>query len=260
MRVALLRYDTEHNDTEQMAGFLEAVARVHRADDIPVTLFCTGAALEARRGQFQAFAAEIAGDERIDLQDHSYTHIGIGYEAGQPLDVLRADYARSFAAHESVLGKRPTGTAICGTSGRDGNRLPGFDATDKGRAELDMLVGLGLRMINTHLSERTESREFCSYAALGHPDVMGFPSGLSDTGWLKPAATPEAGVEAILQTIDERAKQPGHLALICHDWCAWQHAPDRDLTHVRRIADRIRHHGYILRTHASCYHDHSLWK
>jgi hypothetical protein len=38
---------------------------------------------------------------------------------------------------------------MCGTGGRNGPLLCGFDATEKSRAELDMLSMLGIKMINT---------------------------------------------------------------------------------------------------------------
>ena len=47
-RWLLPRYDVESTDAGAMAGFLAQLVAVHRQADLPVTLFCTGAALEAR--------------------------------------------------------------------------------------------------------------------------------------------------------------------------------------------------------------------
>ena len=113
----LLRYDTESDSAEDMAGFFEKVVNVHRAHEIPATFFCRGGAIDGREEQFAWFWREVAADPLFDIQDHSYTHIGIGYEAGKPLEVLQADYERSFAAHERVFGVLPIGVSICGTSG-----------------------------------------------------------------------------------------------------------------------------------------------
>ena len=76
----------------------------------------------------------------FDIQDHSYSHVGLGYSKGQSVDVLKADYQRSFDAHGRVLGERPIGVTICGTSGKDGPRLRGFDETEKGLEELHVLA------------------------------------------------------------------------------------------------------------------------
>jgi len=163
-KIFLLRYDTEWNNPrgrrrppppgdpvvvrdyhslESMAGFFEKVVEVHRKDSIPATFFCQGAAIDFREDEFRNFFGEVKDDPLFDLQDHSYSHIGLGYSRGNPVDVIRADYERSFAAHERVLGKRPVGISICGTP--EGPRLSGFDATEKSRAELDMVARLGDR-------------------------------------------------------------------------------------------------------------------
>jgi len=258
-RLFLLRYDTERADRGEMAGFFEKVVAVHRAEAIPATFFCTGRAIDEREEEFRAFGAEVKGDPLFDLQNHSYSHIGLGYAEGKPVDVLEADYRRSFDAHERVLGVRPTGISICGTSGADGPRLPGFDATAKGAAELEMVVALGARMINSHLAGVDESKEFCSYASLGHPDVMGFPSAHSDTSWMYRAehGDPE---EYVLSLIDGAADRGEHMPLMLHDWVAWCHAPDRELTHVKRFAERSRERGFELATHVQCYDDGTLWR
>ena len=243
----LLRYDTE-GDVESTAGFLAKAVEVHRADAIPVTLFCTGKAIEAREGEFRDFHVAVAGDALFDIQNHSYSHIGLGYEAGQPVDVLRDDYARSFDTHARVFDARPIGVSLCGTSGRDGARLAGFDQTDKGRAEFKMITDLGVRMINAHLTGVDESRQFCDYGRLGRPDVKGFPSGYSDTGWFFRKDYDEA-MAYILGEIDRRAVAGEPMPLMLHDWCAWKCAPAKDLAHVRRIVAHARDVGYTPVTH-----------
>jgi peptidoglycan/xylan/chitin deacetylase (PgdA/CDA1 family) len=82
-RICLLRYDTEaSNPRQDMTGFLERVLEVHRKYEIPVTLFCKGAAMEHREQEFIAFFQEMKDDPLFDIQDHSYSHVGVGYEAG----------------------------------------------------------------------------------------------------------------------------------------------------------------------------------
>lgn len=256
--IFLLRYDTESNDPEAMAGFFEKVVAVHRKEGIPATFFCTGKALESREAAFRAFAAEVRKDPLFDLQDHSYSHIGLGYAAGMSIDDLRADYERSFAAHQRILGNRPTGISICGTSGKDGPRLRGFDETAKGRQELQMVADLGVRMINTHLTDRDEATRFCDYASLGHPDIMGFPSAYSDTAWLHRREYGEP-LDFVFARIREHARNGVPMPLMLHDWVAWCRAPDQELTHVKAIAEQARKAGYELRTHAGCYQTASLW-
>jgi peptidoglycan/xylan/chitin deacetylase (PgdA/CDA1 family) len=143
-KLFLLRYDTEAGTSWMpgMLGFLEKAVEEHRRHAIPATFFCMGKAVETREAEFRTFFEEVKDDPLFDLQDHSYTHVGIGYRDGRPVDELRRDYAQSFAVHERVFGRRPPGTSLCGTSGKDGPRLDGFDATEKSRVEFDMLVGL----------------------------------------------------------------------------------------------------------------------
>lgn len=258
-KICLIRYDTESGDREKMAGFFEKAVSVHRAHTIPASFFCTGGAIEKREDEFRAFYQEVKDDPLFDIQDHSYTHIGIGYEAGQPVEVLREDYERSFAAHERVFGKRPIGVTICGTGGKDGKRLDGFDSTEKSRAELDMLVDLGVRMINAHLTGKREDNTFLSYASLGHPEVMGFPSGFSDTGWMYRKAKGEP-LDFILSLGEERAAKEMHYPVMLHDWVAWLHAEDQELSHVARIADKARALGYKMATHYQCLQDTALWQ
>ena len=254
----LLRYDTERKSAEEMSGFFEQAIKVHREHRIPATFFCTGGAIDARESDFRTFFDEVKNDPLFDIQDHSYSHIGIGYEAGKTLDVLREDYERSIACHERVFGRRPTGISICGTSGADGNRLKGFDETEKSRAELDMLVDLGIRMVNSHLIDHTESREFLNYASLGHPDVMGYPSSYSDTGWMNRAEHGDP-MEYILGQITDRAERDEHMPLMLHDWVAWLKAGDQHLSHVIQIVDHARSLGYELVTHVDCYNRKHLW-
>lgn len=261
-RLFLLRYDTEAADPkqpDQMAGFFEKAVEVHRRHAIPATFFCCGRAIDARENAFRNFYEEVKDDPLFDIQDHSYTHIGVCYERGPEVDVLRADYEKSFAAHARVFGVRPCGVSICGTSGRDGPALPGFDATEKSRQEFEMLVGLGVRMINTRLSTRDTRGEFCNYAALDHPEVMGFPSGHSDTGWMyqRPHGDPIAYIDRLIR---ERAAADQHMPLMLHDWCAWTCADDKELSHVAHFADTAREVGYKLVAHMDCLRDPSLWR
>lgn len=258
-KLCLIRYDTEARDVEKMSGFLEKLVEVHRKHDIPVSLFCTGGAIDCRESEFRQFWAEVRGDPLFDVQDHSYSHLGIGYEAGKPVADLQADYERSFDAHERVFGVRPFGISICGTGGRDGERLQGFDETEKARQELDMLAGLGVRMINTFLTGADEAREFTNYASLGHPETMGFPSGYSDTGWMARRTHGEP-ISHILGRIEEHARAGDHMPVMLHDHVAWTCAEDQELTHVVQIADKAREEGCELVTHASCLSRNGLWR
>jgi peptidoglycan/xylan/chitin deacetylase (PgdA/CDA1 family) len=254
----LFRYDTETDDADAMRGFLPKLVAVHRAHRIPVTLFCTGRMLEAREAEFRDFAAEVRGDPLFEIQSHSYSHIGVGYERGSSVEELRADYARAFAIHASVFGARPEAVSICGTGGKDGPRLKGFDQTEKARRELDMLAGLGVRRLNTFLSRCAEDRDFCDYAELGHPGITGFPSGFGDTGWML-TRTPggkwrrrepfAAAVATITGEIRRRGEAGVHMPVMLHDWAAWTLAPDRELDHVKRFAEAAHAAGFELLTH-----------
>jgi peptidoglycan/xylan/chitin deacetylase (PgdA/CDA1 family) len=247
-RWLLLRYDVESTDAEAMNGYLARLATVHRTADLPVTLFCTGGALDARESSFRAFRENIADDSRFEIGDHSYTHIGIGYEQGQSVEILRADYERSLAAHERVLGRRPDSVTICGTGGKDGSRLPGFDATPKAQEELAMLVALGIRRINSFLTGVDESREFTDYARIGLPDIKGFPSGFSDTNWLVHAGTDGDFLAPLRAEIKRRAEENVPLPIVLHDWVTWTRAPDQEFTHVLRLAEHARAHGFVPMT------------
>jgi peptidoglycan/xylan/chitin deacetylase (PgdA/CDA1 family) len=250
-RRLLLRYDVESTDAALMDGFLAGLVHAHREADLPVTLFCTGGAIEAREDAFRAFRDRVDGDARFEIGDHSYSHIGIGYERGKPVAVLRADYERSFAAHERVLGTRPDSLSICGTSGADGDRLPGFDATEKAREELAMLVALGVRRLNTNLTGKNGGEEFTDYAALGFPHVGGFPSAFSDTSWIRQADITGDFLAPLRAEIDRRARENLPMPLICHDWVTWNHAPDRRFTHIKQLAEYARQQGFTPMTHGA---------
>jgi peptidoglycan/xylan/chitin deacetylase (PgdA/CDA1 family) len=257
-KLMLMRYDTEWwGEPAGMAGFLEKLVEVHRRYEIPVTLFCRGLTLENMKSEFTAFHQETTDDPLFDMQDHSYSHVGLGYESGKPVGILEADYERSFQIHNEVFGIRPTGIAICGTSD-DGPRLEGFDATEKSKAEFQMVVQLGTRMINSFLTRIDESREFINYGKLSHPEVMGFISGYSDTAWMhrKQHGDP---LEYMLMELRTRSELNEHMPVMFHDWVAWQKSPDKELSHVRKIAETGRELGYTLVTHMDCYNNKPLW-
>jgi peptidoglycan/xylan/chitin deacetylase (PgdA/CDA1 family) len=253
----LIRYDTEAA-WDRMSGFLATAVDVHRRHRIPATFFCTGGTLDAHAPEFRDFAAATRDDPLFDIQDHSYTHIGIGYRDGHRLERLRDDYERSFAAHERVIGRRPFGVSICGV-GDSGPFLRGFDERPKARAELRMLVDLGVRMINAHRLGVDQGRSFCDFAPLGHPEVMGFPNGNSDAGWMW-KQDPRVGLDGLLAEIDRGAREHRHQSVMLHDWVAWHHALDKRLSHVVEIAERARRAGYELATHAQCYAQRELWR
>jgi hypothetical protein len=121
-----------------------------------------------------------------------------------------------------------------------------------------MLVDFGIRMLNSHLSGHNESREFLNYASLGHPDVMGYPSAYSDTGWMNRAEHGDP-MEYILGQITDRAGSGDHMPLMLHDWVAWLKAGDQELSHVVKIVDHARSLGYELVTHLDCYNRRDLW-
>lgn len=251
-KLFLLRYDTESGSKIEMKGFFEKVISAHRTNQIPATFFCQGAAIENRESGFSNFSQEVKDDPLFDIQDHSYSHIGLGYQDGKNIDFLKTDYEKSFEIHERVLGKRPVGVSICGTGGVDGPRLSGFDETEKSRSELDMMAQLGVKMINSFLTGVDESKEFINYASVGHPEIMGFPSGYSDTSWMYRKRSGNS-LDYILAQIKERSEQGHHMPLMLHDWVSWNYAPDKELTHVKNIADYARSQGYELVTHRECY-------
>jgi hypothetical protein len=49
------------------------------------------------------------------------------------------------------------------------------------------------------------------------------------------------------------------MPLMLHDWVTWTQAPDREFTHVKRIADAARKVGYRLVTHVECLRNRDLW-
>lgn len=250
----LLRYDTEGENVAEMAGFLERAVSVHREHAIPATFFCMGAALENREAEFSDFHREVKDDPLFDIQDHSYSHIGLGYQRGKDIQTLKADYERSFAVHERIFGRRPIGISICGTGGKDGERLTGFDETAKSRAEFNMVASLGMRMISSFLSGVDESKVFLDFSSLGHPEIMGFPSGFGDTSWMDRRECGDP-VPYILSQIAHRAEHDEHMPVMLHDWVAWLRAEDQELTHVKQMADVARKHGFDLVTHAACLPD-----
>ena len=258
-RKFLIRFDTESRQKAEMMGFFEKIISVQRVYDIPVSFFCLGKAIEIREQEFKSFYQEIKDDPLFDIQDHSYSHVGLGYQDGKSVEFLKADYEKSFAVHERVFGKRPVGISISGTGGRDGPLLCGFDATIKSRAEIDMLAKLGVKMINTSLCDKDNTKDFINYSKIGHPEIMGFPNGLSDTGWLrrKKYGDPK---EFIISQIEEKAKQNRHMAIMFHDSTGWIDVNDREFDYLKLIADEVRKHGYELATHVACYHNKSLWQ
>lgn len=258
-RILLLRYDVEAAGWKDkpMDGFLEKAVEAHRRYSAPCGFFCTGMAIEAREPEFKSFWREVKGDPLFDIQDHSYSHIGAAYENSPSVETLKADYEKSFAVHERVFGRRPLGVSLCGVSGC-GSRLAGFDLTEKSRAELDMFASLGVRIINSLLSSCKESSHFINYASLGHPEIMGYPSGNSDMHWIREDAGADH-LEPMLAAISKAADAGGHAAVVLHDWISWCHASDKELSHVGRLADFARGKGFTLKTHSQCHAEKSLW-
>ena len=247
----IIRFDTESRQREEIKGFFEKVVSVQRTHNIPASFFCMGAAIVLREPEFRAFYQEIKDDSLFDIQDHSYSHIGIGYAEGKPIEVLRSDYERSFATQERVFGKRPIGVSLCGTS-VDGPHVAGFDSTEKSRAELDMLAGLGVRMVNTFLTGHNGAHEFVDYSELGHPEMMGFPSANSDNGWVRGRKFGDPA-EHIVSQIKKNAPLGKHMAIMFHDDTEWIDVNDKDLDLMKLIADVARENGYELSTHIECY-------
>lgn len=258
-KLFLLRYDTEWwGDWSEMDGFIEKVIEVHRTNKIPATFFCKGETLFNFKEQFVEFYQEVKDDPLFDFQDHSYSHIGLGYTKGKSIQVLKEDYEKSFAIHKEIFGKNPSGISICGTS-EDGPSLEGFDSTEKSKGEFQMVAGLGIKMINTFHTEFNTGYDFMQYTSLDHPEIMGFPSGYSDTAWMfrKEFGDP---VEYIKGEIKERSDKNNHMPLMLHDWVAWQHAKDRDLSHVVELTDYAQLLGYELVTHIECYDRKEVWQ
>ncbi len=257
-RVLLLRYDVEAGPEEPTEGFLEKAVEVHRSDAVPCCLFCTGTTLERQEPLFKSFWREVKGDPLFDVQDHSYSRIPLCYEKGPSLESIRADYERSVKLHKRVFGKRPLATSLC-ASQNCGQGLPGFDANGNSRAELAILAELGFKMCSTALSGHVRMHDFVSFAKAGQPEMMGFPSGNGDKNWLLKPATPDP-LDALFAVISKAAAEDRHLGVVLHDWVSWNHAPDKLLTHVRRIASFARGKGFSLKTHSECFADGSLWR
>jgi peptidoglycan/xylan/chitin deacetylase (PgdA/CDA1 family) len=258
-RKFLIRIDTESRKKIEMKGFFNKIITVQRRDNIPISFFCLGAAIELREEEFKNFFNEVKDDPLFDIQDHSYSHIGLGYQNGEPIDVLKADYEKSFSVHERVFRKRPIGISMCGTGGRNGPLLCGFDATEKSRAELEMLSMLGIKMINTNLCTADSTADFINYSKIGHPEIMGFPNGLSDTGWLKRKKYGDPKI-FIQSQIVENAKLNNHMAIMLHDHIQWIDMEDKELNYLITIAEYAREQGYELATHIECYNHKNLWQ
>ena len=255
-QILLLRYDVEGGG-EKVAGFLERAVEIHRKDSIPGAFFCVGSEIESREAEFKDFWKEIKGDPLFDVQDHSYSRVGLCYEDGPSLEAIKDDYKKSLEVFERVLGHRPPATSLCASS-ELGKGLPGFDATTKARNELDILAGLGFKMTTTALSGYVRMHDFVSYARIGHPDLMGFPSGNGDKNWLlKP--TTENPLDALFKVMDKASLEGRHLGIVLHDWVTWNHAPDKQFSHIRRIVEHARKRGFDLATHSDCYKDKTLW-
>jgi len=256
----LIRYDTESRQREEMKGFFEKIVSVQRSYDIPLSFFCLGAAIDKRKSEFIEFAGEVKGDPLFDFQCHSYSHIGLGYTKGKSVEVLKADFEKAFAVHEGVFGSRPIGVSICGTGGVDGPSECGFDATEKSRAELDMLANLGVKMVNTNLCRKDSTTEFVNYAKIGHPGIMGFPNGTpSDNGWLRGRKYGEPK-EFITKHIEKNAKNNNHMAIMFHDDTGWIDVNDKEMDNLKLVVDVARKNGYNVVSHFDCYQNKKLWK
>jgi peptidoglycan/xylan/chitin deacetylase (PgdA/CDA1 family) len=256
----LIRYDTESRQSAEMKGFFEKIVSVQRTYDIPLSFFCLGAAIDKRKSEFTEFAKDVKDDPLFDFQCHSYSHIGLGYTNGKSVEILKADFEKAFEVHEGVFGIRPIGVSISGTGGVDGSPLCGFDATEKSRAELDMLAKLGVRMIDTKLCGADSTTEFINYSKIGHAEIMGFPIGSpSDNSWLrgKKYGDPK---EFIIKHIQGNAKKNNHMAIMFHDDTTWIDVNDKEMDYLKLVVDVARKNGYGIVTHLSCYQNEKLWK
>ena len=121
-----------------------------------------------------------------------------------------------------------------------------------------MLASLGVTFINTKLAGKKPGAEFCHYGSLGHPEIMGFPSAYSDTGWLV-GKSPDEGVAFMTGRVAEHAANGWHVPVLCHDWAAWLFGEGKTLGHIVRIADAARDAGFELLTHHQAYERRGLW-
>ncbi len=254
--VLLLRYDVEGGG-ENVSGFLEKAVGIHRKDSIPVGFFCVASEIEARPSEFKDFAVELKGDELFNIHDHSYSRVPLLYENGPSVSEIDDDYARSLEVFERIMGFRPEGTSLCAST-TAGKGLPGFDATAKTRDELEVLAKHGFKMTTCALAGHVRMHEFVSYAKLGHPEIMGFPSGNGDKNWLL-NPTAEKPLDALFQVMEKAFFEGKHLGIVLHDWVTWNHAPDKEFSHIRRIADRARDLGFRMATHSACLRETELW-
>lgn len=256
--VCLIRYDMEAEWQQGLDSFFETVIKLHKVNAIPATFFFTGKLLETKGELIRSFYNEVKDCSLFDLQNHSYSHIGLGYEAGNPVEVLETDYGKSFSIQETVIGIKPKAISICGV-GDSGDRLKGFDQTPKARSEFEMLAGFGIKAVNSFLCDFDESKDFVNYSSLGYPEIMGYPSDFSDTSWLWNQNYSDAQ-QYILKVIEDRGMKKEHIPIILHDWVTWNCNTDRKFEHVLKIADKARHLGYGLMNVMQCYDKPELWK
>jgi peptidoglycan/xylan/chitin deacetylase (PgdA/CDA1 family) len=256
--VCLIRYDMEAEWQQGLDLFFENLIKLHKENAIPASFFFTGKLLETKTELIKSFYNEVKDCSLFDIQNHSYSHVGLGYEAGKPLEVLETDYQKSFKIHESVLGIQPTAISMCGT-GDNGDRLKGFDQSPKARSEFEMLAGFGIKAVNSFLSDFDESKNFVNYSSLGYPEIMGYPSDFSDTSWLwnQDYAT---ALEYILKVIEDRGTKQEHMPIVLHDWVTWTCNNSGKFDHVLKIVERARVMGFELLNVMGCYEKPELWK
>jgi hypothetical protein len=89
---------------------------------------------------------------------------------------------------------------------------------------------------------------------------MGFPSSsTSDNSWLRARKYGDPK-DYIMKQIRQNAENMKHMAVMLHDDTVWIDVKDRELDHVKLIAEHARSRGYRLKTHVDCYKRISLWK
>lgn len=265
--VFMFRYDTESTETENISGFLERAVEIHRKYAIPATFFCTGGAIDAREGEFRDFYLEVKDDPLFDIQDHSYSHIGLCKKDGPSLDEIRDDYKRSFDVHERVFGVRPLGVSLCGTGEAP---LSGFDATEKSKKELDLMASMGVKFINTSLTGKDKKTSFCNYSSLGYPDIMGFPTSIGDCdamlikgdggyyGWKSRHS--EHLLDLHFAFYRFRFERREAVASLVHDWALWNLLGGKSFSTVIKIAEFAKSLGFEMITHKQAYEKAELWK